>query len=88
MEAIILFITSALLLLVTILSVIYREQIVYFIVPALFILLLDALASLFIKLFLMFLISASLTISLKDSIIAKLSSSQDVALPKNDDKQD
>ena len=85
---IILFITSALLLLVTILSVIYREQIVYFIVPALFILLLNALASLFIKLFLMFLISASLTISLKDSIIAKLTSSQDVALPKNDDKQD
>ena len=85
---IILFITSALLLLVTILSVIYREQIVYFIVPALFILLLNALASLFIKLFLMFLISASLTTSLKDSIIAKLTSSQDVALPKNDDKQD
>lgn len=85
---IILFITSALLLLVAILSVIYREQIVYFIVPALFILLLNALASLFIKLFLMFLISASLTTSLKDSIIAKLTSSQDVALPKNDDKQD
>ena len=85
---IILFITSVLLLLVTILSVIYREQIVYFIVPALFILLLNALASLFIKLFLMFLISASLTISLKDSIIARLTSSQDVALPKNDDKQD
>ena len=85
---IILFITSALLLLVAILSVIYREQIVYFIVPALFILLLNALASLFIKLFLMFLISASLTTSLKDSIIAKLTSSQDVALPKNDEKQD
>jgi len=85
---IILFITSALLLLVAILSVIYREQIVYFIVPALFILLLNALTSLFIKLFLMFLISASLTTSLKDSIIAKLTSSQDVALPKNDEKQD
>jgi hypothetical protein len=61
---------------------------VYFIVPALFILLLNALTSLFIKLFLMFLISASLTTSLKDSIIAKLTSSQDVALPKNDEKQD
>ena len=79
---------TALLLLVTIVSVIYREQIVYFIVPVLFILLLNVLTSLFIKLFLMFLISASLTTSLKDSIIAKLTSSQDVALPKNDEKQD
>jgi len=61
---------------------------VYFIVPALFILLLNALASLFIKLFLMFLISASLMISLKDSVIAKLASSQEMALPKNDEKQD
>jgi len=85
---IILFITSALLLLVTIVLVIYREQIVYFIVPALFILLLNALASLFIKLFLMFLISASLMISLKDYVIAKLASSQEMALPKNDEKQE
>jgi len=79
---------TALLFLATILCVIYREQIVYFIVPALFILLLNALASLFIKLFLMFLISASLMISLKDYVIAKLASSQEMALPKNDEKQD
>ncbi len=86
MEVIVLFIVSALLFLATIFCVIYREQIVYFIVPVLFILLLNVLTSLFIKLFLMFLISASLMISLKGSVVKKLEASQEIEL-KDDDAE-
>ncbi len=86
MEVIVLFIVSALLFLATIFCVIYREQIVYFIVPVLFILLLNVLAFLFIELFLMFLVLASHMISLKGSIVEKLEASQKIEL-KDDDAE-
>jgi len=85
-EVIVLFIVSALLFLATIFCVIYREQIVYFIVPVLFILLLNVLAFLFIELFLMFLVLASHMISLKGSIVEKLEASQKIEL-KDDDAE-
>ena len=79
-------IVTALLFLATIVCVIYREKIVYFIVPVVFIILLDVLAYFTINLFLLFLFSASNMLSLRKSLLEKVTSENGIVIKDKDDE--